>query len=196
MSLTEPCDGSAPAVVWSIGHSNRSWEAFEAIVRAHGIRTIVDVRAFPASRRWPHFNREAMAQGLGAVGVAYHWLPALGGRRRPRRDDSPHTAWTVDAFRSYADHMESDEFRGGLDALLTIAREQPTAFLCAEALYWRCHRRLIADRLKSLGWTVLHIGDERAAAEHQYPDFLRVVDGKLIYDGGERTGTQGTLPFA
>jgi uncharacterized protein (DUF488 family) len=182
-------------VVWSIGHSNRSWEAFEDIVRAHGIRTIVDVRAFPASRRWPHFNREAMAQALGTVGVAYHWLPALGGRRRPRRSDSPHTAWTVDAFRSYADHMESDEFRGGLDALLAIARERPTAFLCAEALYWQCHRRLIADRLKSLGWTVLHINDQRGTTEHEYPQFLRVVEGRLIYDGHEGAGPQGTLPF-
>jgi uncharacterized protein (DUF488 family) len=194
--MTDPCDASGPALVWSIGHSNRAWEAFEAIVGAHGIRAIVDVRAFPASRRWPHFSREAMARALGEAGVAYHWLPALGGRRRPRRHDSPHTAWTVDAFRSYADHMESDEFRGGLEALLAIARERPAAFLCAEALYWRCHRRLIADRLKSLGWTVLHINDERAAAEHQYPDFLRVVDGRLIYDGGERSGTQGALPFA
>jgi uncharacterized protein (DUF488 family) len=177
--------------VWSIGHSNRPWEAFEAIVRTHTIRAIVDIRAYPASRRWPHFNREAMAEALAAADVTYHWLPALGGRRRPTRDDSPHTAWTVEAFRHYADYMETAEFQSGLEELLRIARARPTAFLCAEAVHWQCHRRLVADRLKSLGWRVWHVTSERAAPEHQYPEFLRIADGRLIYDGG----TQGELGF-
>lgn len=188
-----PSDFASPApdAVWSIGHSNRPWDAFAAIIRTHDIRAIVDVRAYPASRRWPHFNREAMAQALAAEDLTYHWLPALGGRRRSTRIDSPHRAWTVEAFRYYADYMETDEFRTGLDALVEIAHERPTAFLCAEAVHWRCHRRLVADRLKSLGWRVWHLTSERAAQEHAYPGFLRIDGERLIYDGG----TQGELGF-
>jgi uncharacterized protein (DUF488 family) len=184
-----------PRRVWSLGHSNRTWDAFEALLHAHGIKAIADIRAFPSSRRWPHFNREAMAERLAAADITYDWLPDLGGRRRSRRD-SPHTAWTVDAFRNYADHMDTEEFQRGLDALLRVATDQPTAFCCAEALHWRCHRRLIADRLQSIGWHVLHIHDAKTAADHEYPPFLRVVDGRLLYDvAGEPGKTQGTLPF-
>lgn len=170
--------------VWSLGHSNRSWDTFADIIRTHEIGAIVDVRSYPASRRWPHFDRETLQAALAVHDVAYHWLPALGGRRRPIRKDSPHTAWTVEAFRHYADYMETDAFRAGLDAFIAIAQERPTAFLCAEALYLGCHRRLIADRLKSLGWQVLHIRDDRTVLEHAYPEFLRIQGEKLVYDRG------------
>ena len=182
--------------VWSIGHSNRTWEVFEALLHTHGIGAVADIRTIPASRRWPHFSREAMSTQLPQAAIAYRWLPALGGRRRQRPGhDSPHHAWTVTGFRNYADYMESAEFDGGLDALVALARERPTAFLCAEALHWRCHRRLVADKLKSLGWHVLHIRTESPAEEHRFPPFLRIVDGRLLYDGTESDDGQGRLPL-
>jgi len=143
------------------------------------------VRRFPSSRRWPHFNREPLAAALAARRVQYVWLPSLGGRRHGTpRSDSPHTAWTVSAFRNYADHMETAEFAGGLEQLLAMARERRTAFMCAEALYWQCHRRLIADMLVVRGHTVRHIQTGQRTAEHRLPDFARLVDGRIIYDGG------------
>jgi uncharacterized protein (DUF488 family) len=145
---------------------------------------VVDVRAFPASRRWPHFDREALAEALRAVGVQYDWIPALGGRRHKGRPDSPHTAWTVAAFRNYADYSETDEFAHGLHQLVSAASHRRTAFMCAEALYWQCHRRLIADRLVVMGHRVLHIQTPERAVEHRLPDFARVVDGRIVYNRG------------
>jgi uncharacterized protein (DUF488 family) len=170
--------------LYTIGHSNHPLDAFLALVGAHALQCIADVRAFPASRRWPHFNREPLADALAARGVRYQWIPALGGRRGTARADSPHRAWTVAAFRNYADHMETAEFATGLQALLALAADCRTAFMCAEALYWRCHRRLIADQLVVLGHQVLHIDSPTRAAAHRLPDFARVVGGRLIYDGG------------
>jgi len=170
--------------VYTIGHSNRPLSEFLALLEAHAVRGIVDVRAFPSSRRWPHFNRDALAAALAARGIEYEWLAALGGRRRASRTDSPHTAWTVAAFRHYADYAESAEFSAGLEQLLATARQRPTAFMCAEALYWQCHRRLIADRLALLGHRVRHITTAARPVEHALPPFARIVDGRLIYDGG------------
>jgi uncharacterized protein (DUF488 family) len=137
----------------------------------------------PTSRRWPHFNRHALAEALGGVSVQYDWIPALGGRRHKGQLDSPHTAWTVAAFRNYADYTETDEFAQGLDQLLAAARRRRTAFMCAESLYWQCHRRLIADQLVVLGHRVLHIQTRDRAVEHHLPDFARFVGGRIIYDG-------------
>jgi len=187
---------SPAGTIWYIGHSNHPYDAFEALLVAHGIRAVADIRAFPASRRLPHFNREAMAARLEASGIVYQWIPALGGRRQRVRADSPHRAWTVAAFRHYADHMETEEFARGLDVLMAIARERPTAFLCAEALYWRCHRRLVADKLKHLGWRVLHIRGTEAAVEHEFPAFLRIDGGRLVYDGESDDPQQGRLPLS
>jgi uncharacterized protein (DUF488 family) len=170
--------------LYTIGHSNRPLDDFIALLEAHAVLGLTDVRAFPTSRRWPHFNREPLAAALHTRGITYNWLPALGGRRRPTRSDSPHTAWTVAAFRNYADYTDTAEFAAGLGELLADARRRRTAFMCAEALYWQCHRRLIADQLVLLGHPVLHIQTRDRAVEHRLPDFARVVDGKLIYDGG------------
>lgn len=171
--------------LYSIGHSNRPLDEFLKLVAAHAVHCIADVRAFPSSRRWPQFNREALAASLGQHDVRYEWIRLLGGRRHgPPRPDSPHTAWTVAGFRNYADYMDSDGFGRGLTELLTLARSARTAFMCAEALYWRCHRRLISDRLVVLGHKVLHIETPTRAVEHHLPDFARVIDGRLIYDGG------------
>ena len=173
-----------PLALYTIGHSNRPLDEFLALVAAHEVLCIADVRAFPTSRRWPHFNRDALAHALNACGVRYDWIPALGGRRHKGRPDSPHTAWTVAAFRNYADYTETDEFAAGLDQLLAAARQHRTAFMCAEALYWQCHRRLIADRLVVMGYEVRHIQTRERAVGHRLPDFARVVDGRIIYDRG------------
>ncbi len=173
-----------PFALYTIGHSNRPLDAFLDLVAAHAIHGIADVRAFASSRRWPHFNREALAAALNERGVQYDWLPALGGRRHKGRPDSPHVAWTVAAFRNYADYAETNEFAQGLDQLLALAGQRRTAFMCAEALYWQCHRRLIADRLVVLGYSVRHIQSRDRAVEHTLPDFARVIDGRIIYDRG------------
>jgi uncharacterized protein (DUF488 family) len=195
VTMTDRLSDFPAGTIWSIGHSNHPYETLESLLIGHGIRTVADIRAFPASRRLPHFNREAMAARLEASGIGYQWLPALGGRRARARPDSPHRAWTVTAFRNYADHMETAEFAKGIETLSALARERPTAFLCAEALYWRCHRRLVADKLKSLGWRVLHVRGTEAPPEHEFPPFLRIVDGRLIYDGDDDHPRQGDLPF-
>lgn len=176
--------GSRPLTLYTIGHSNRSFAEFLGLLAAHHIGCVVDVRAFPTSRRWPHFNREPLAAALQANGVRYEWIPTLGGRRHGGRADSPHTAWTVPAFRHYADYTETDEFARGLDQLLALTRGMRPAFMCAEALYWQCHRRLIADQLVVKGYRVLHIQTSERAVEHGLPDFARIVDGRLVYNGG------------
>jgi uncharacterized protein (DUF488 family) len=171
-------------MLYTIGHSNRPLEDFLALVAAHDVEGIADVRAFPSSRRWPHFNRQPLADALNVRGVQYDWLRALGGRRHKGRTDSPHSAWTVAAFRNYADYTDTNEFAQGLDQLLALARQRRTAFMCAEALYWQCHRRLIADQLVVRGYRVLHIQTRERAVEHHLPDFARVAGGRIIYDRG------------
>ncbi|HVN84346.1 MAG TPA: DUF488 domain-containing protein [Candidatus Binatia bacterium] len=172
-------------ILYTIGHSNHSLDEFLALVEAHGIQCLVDVRAFPSSRRWPHFNREALAAVLDACAVRYDWCPALGGRRRTSKGArSPHVAWTVAAFRNYADYMDTAEFVRGLSHLVGLAAQSRTAFMCAEALYWQCHRRLIADRLVVEKHRVLHIQTRDRCVEHRLPDFARIEDGRLMYDRG------------
>jgi uncharacterized protein (DUF488 family) len=138
------------------------------------------VRRFPASRRHPHFNADALARSLGEAGIAYHPAPGLGGRRTPRAD-SRNTALRVAGFRGYADYMETPAFREEIEKLLAIATEAPTAILCAEALWWRCHRSLIADCLLARGIAVTHILRPGESRPHAYTSAARVVDGKLSY---------------
>lgn len=170
--------------IFSVGHSNLALDAFLARLAAHGIVTLVDVRAFPASRRHPHFAKDALAASLAAHGIAYRWMPALGGRRPAPHTPSRHVAWKVDAFRAYASYMETDEFAAGLAALTAEAARAPTACMCAEALWWRCHRRLIADALTVAGLRVGHIAGTGRPTAHVLPDFARVEDGVLVYDRG------------
>lgn len=129
---------------------------FVQCLHANEIKVLVDVRSFPGSRRYPHFNRETMDVRLGAAGIGYMWMPELGGRRKPK-PDSRNTAWRNAAFRGYADYMETDAFHKGLEKLETIAQHEPTAYMCSEAVWWRCHRRLLSDALAARGWTVMHI---------------------------------------
>lgn len=179
-------------IVYTVGHSTLSLEDFLRVVRGHGIGGIADVRRYPASRRHPHFAREALADTLARSGLAYTWLEALGGRRRGRTD-SPHVAWRNDAFRAYADHMETDEFRGGLTRLLALAATRPTAILCAEAVPWRCHRQLIADALVARGLEVRHLLGRGPADLHRLTPFARLDGERVVYDRaqlalGERGG--------
>lgn len=140
---------------------------------------LVDVRTFPASRRMPWFNKEPFAEALAAQAIGYVHMPALGGRRKPRKD-SPHTSWRNEGFRGYADHMDTPEFAIALDKLKDIAGAHRTAIMCAEVLWWGCHRSLISDRLKVEGWTVLHIMPDKVQ-EHPYTKAARIVDGRLTY---------------
>ena len=168
--------------VWTVGHSTRSAEELGEILRAHGIQVLVDVRSFPGSRRFPQFNRTALAEWLASIGVEYKHEPRLGGRRTPRAD-SHNTAWKNASFRAYADHTESEEFQKGVEALLELAAAARTAVMCAEALWWRCHRSLIADYLKAGGHTVIHIFDQTKTEEHRFTSAAQIVDGKLSYRG-------------
>ncbi|ATD67506.1 hypothetical protein CNR27_08715 [Luteimonas chenhongjianii] len=170
----------AVATIWTIGHSTRSWDEFLALLQGQGIDAVVDVRRFPGSKRYPWFASEAMAEHLPETGVAYLWLPQLGGRRRAQAG-SPNGAWRNAGFQGYADHMASAEFAEGLAAALELAESRRTALMCAEALWWRCHRRLISDLLTARGTRVCHILDARHVQPHvMHPD-ARVEDESVIY---------------
>ncbi|HZQ61276.1 MAG TPA: DUF488 domain-containing protein [Casimicrobiaceae bacterium] len=166
--------------IWTIGHSNRSSDELIALLQGFGIEALADVRRFPGSRRLPQFGQEALAAALERHAIAYLWLPSLGGRRKPR-PDTENTGWRNDSFRGYADHMETDEFATGLDELVSLGCAMRTAIMCAEALWWRCHRSLIADALEVLGWTVLHIMGPGQAVRHPMTSPARVIDGGLSY---------------
>jgi len=168
--------------IWTIGHSTRSIEDFLQILIAHDIHSLVDVRSFPGSRRYPQFNKTALSGSLAAKGIAYFHLPVLGGRRTPLKN-SRNTAWRNASFRGYADYIDSYDFKKGIADLLSLARVSRVAIMCAEALWWRCHRSLIADYLKAKGMTVLHIMDQTEATPHPYTSAARVLDGELSYEG-------------
>jgi len=171
--------GSA-TTVWTIGHSTRTIEEFLALLNAHNIGALADVRKFPGSRRYPQFNQDSFSKSLAQAGIAYSHFPELGGRRRPR-PDSPNNAWRNEAFRAYADYMMTADFRSGMIRLLELAREKRTAVMCAEALWWQCHRALVSDFLKVEGVTVIHILGLGKTQEHPFTSAARIVDGKLSY---------------
>jgi uncharacterized protein (DUF488 family) len=178
--------GKKQVTIWTIGHSTRSIEEFLGALKAHGIEAVADVRSLPGSRRYPHFDSEPLARTLGEAGIEYHWIPALGGRRRAR-PDSPNTAWRSEAFRAYADYMATDQFQAGIGQLLALARNRQTVILCAEAVWWRCHRSLISDCLKVRGITVIHVFDDKKVEEHPYTPAAHIIDGQLSYE--EQKGT-------
>jgi uncharacterized protein (DUF488 family) len=172
------------ATVYTIGHTNHSFKDFLAILTAHRIEALVDIRSFPASRKWPWFNREGLERTLPAAGIEYRWMKELGGRRKRLRADSPHTGLRVEGFRNYADHMMTEEFRRGAEQVVALAEKKRAAIMCAEALYFRCHRMLVSDWLTAHGHTVLHLAG--AAVEpkpHKSVAEFTVEDGQLIYRG-------------
>jgi uncharacterized protein (DUF488 family) len=166
--------------VWTVGHSTRSQEEFLALLTSFQIELVADVRRFPGSRRHPQFDGTALRAALAIDAIEYCWLPALGGRRQPSRR-FPKSAWRNEAFQGYAEHVASEEFAHGLFELLLAANALRTAILCAELLWWRCHRRLIADVLVSLGMRVVHILDGETSQEHTLTAPARLVHGRLTY---------------
>jgi uncharacterized protein (DUF488 family) len=166
--------------VWTIGHSTRSIDDLIAVLRAFHIELVADVRRFPGSRRLPQFSAEALEKSLADAGIAYRWIPALGGRRRPD-STMDNSAWQNAAFRAYADHTKTEEFSDGLNELLMLSEGLNTAIMCAEVLWWRCHRRIISDVLVSLGVSVIHLRDESHADAHRLGPPARIVDGSLTY---------------
>jgi len=167
-------------MVWTVGHSTLGVDEFIAELRAHEIEALIDVRRFPGSRRLPWFNAAPLAAALETAGIAYSSLPSLGGRRRPV-PDAPGSGWRNASFRGYADHMRTEEFAEGMFELLIVAGGLRTAIMCAELLWWRCHRRLIADQLVAVGESVGHIESAATAIPHRLIDPARIVDGQLTY---------------
>ena len=168
------------AAVWTVGHSTRPLEDFLEILAQNRIEAVADVRRYPGSRRWPHFARQSLAVALDNCGLLYMWLPELGGRRTPRAD-SPNTAWRSAGFRGYADYMATEAFAEGLDQLINLASGLRTAVRCAESLWWRCHRGLIADVLRWYQFDVIHILGPGSTASHPYTAAARIVSGRLSY---------------
>ena len=169
---------------WTIGHSTRAIEDFIAALEANGIKLLVDVRTLPGSKRHPQFNKEALGDSLGKAGIRYEHFPELGGLRKPKKD-SRNTAWRNASFRGYADHMETEEFRRGVDRLVDLAETVgPVAIMCAEAVWWRCHRALISDFLKAHGAEVIHIFSATKTEPHPFTLAARIVDGSLSYAMG------------
>jgi uncharacterized protein (DUF488 family) len=167
--------------LWTIGHSTRKIEQFVSLLEENGIKLVVDVRSLPGSKRYPQFNKEALAQSLREHGIYYEHLPELGGRRKPR-PDSRNTAWRNASFRGYADWMETEEFQKGIERLVDLtSKVGPAAIMCAEGVWWRCHRALISDYLKVRGIEVIHIVDANKTEPHPYTSAARMVDGALSY---------------
>jgi uncharacterized protein (DUF488 family) len=174
-------------IIWTIGHSTRTIDELIAMLQSFRIELVADVRSYPGSRRYPHFNKDALEISLAKENIQYVHLKDLGGRRKPRAD-SKNTTWRNDAFRGYADYMETDAFKKAIEQMQLLASKQRTAYMCSEAVWWRCHRSLISDYLKSIGWTVMHIMDIDKADEHPYTPAARIVNGILTYHKGADAG--------
>ncbi len=169
-----------PPPIWTIGHSNRSIEEFVHLLKINLIKAVADVRRFPGSRKYPQYGIESLAESLEQAGIIYRHFPKLGGRRTPRKD-SHNDAWRNAAFRGYADYMETDDFEVGIRELRTFALDTRTAIMCAESLWWQCHRSLIADDLKAEGYRVTHIISSSKTQEHPFTSAARLVNGELTY---------------
>jgi uncharacterized protein (DUF488 family) len=165
--------------IYTIGHSTHPIEVFIGMLQSFDVALVADIRRFPGSRKYPHFNSEALNASLGTAGIGYVHMPELGGRRKPL-PDSHNTAWRNDAFRGYADYMETDDFKKAVAKLEDMARTQATAYMCSEAVWWRCHRARVSDYLKAAGWTVMHIMAAGKATEHPYTKPAREAQGRLF----------------
>jgi len=175
------------ALIYSIGHSTRPIEEFVALLQAYDVMRLADIRTVPASRRHPQFAKAALATYMAEHGIEYLHLPGLGGLRKPRRD-SPNSAWRHEGFRGYADYMETPTFDQSLDDLLEWANAPgrasgATAMMCAEAVWWQCHRKLVADALLARGVEVRHIMSASSAPPHELTEFARVIDKRVSYRG-------------
>jgi len=167
-------------MIWTIGHSTRALHEFVELLQSFSITQVADVRHFPGSRKFPHFNKEALCESLAHVNIRYEHIEALGGRRKAIFD-SPNTTWRHPAFRGYADYMQTPSFQEGIHRLEQLAAQAQTAYMCSEAVWWRCHRSMISDYLKVKGWTVLHIMDKEKVKEHPFTAPAKVINGQLSY---------------
>lgn len=173
------------ATIYTLGHSTRDLADFSRVLQVHEIRLLVDIRAFPASRRYPHFNREHLELWLPEIGCDYLWEKDLGGRRKKQMpaEDSPNIALRNPSFRNYADYMLSPQFHKAVGRVVEQAEKRNTAIMCAEYVYFRCHRMLVSDYLVSHGHTVLHILDEKPPTPHKLSNDARIINGRLVYRG-------------
>lgn len=171
------------ATLFTIGHSTRTIEELIAALQAHQIKTLVDIRAFPMSRRLPHFNRENLEKSLADAGIRYVWMKELGGMRKKSLADSPNVALRNASFRNYADYMLTPEFEHAVGEVIEFAQLSPTAYMCAERVYFKCHRMLVSDWLVAHGREVLHIDDDKPPKPHKLIAEARLIDGKVIYRG-------------
>jgi uncharacterized protein (DUF488 family) len=171
------------STLYTVGHSTRTFEEFVEVLKAHSIQTLVDIRSFPASRRLSHFNRELLEKSLPAAGIQYVWMKELGGRRKKTRDDSPHIAIRSDSFRNYADYTLTKSFQHAIAELLKLAGQSRTAYMCAERLFFNCHRMMVSDWLVAHGHEVLHIDGTGPVKSHALMAEARMIDGQLIYRG-------------
>ena len=172
------------ATIYTIGHSTRSLDELIEALQAHGIKTLVDIRAFPVSRRHPQFNRENLAERLPNVGMEYIWKKELGGRRGKQMEESPNTALRNDSFRNYADYMLTPQFAAAASEVRTLAEQKRTAIMCAERMWFQCHRMLVSDYFTAHGDDVEHIDAKGPAKHHQLMKEAHVVDGRLLYNAG------------
>ena len=166
--------------IWSIGHSTRTLEHFVEMLHSFNIKFLADIRSFPGSRRVPQFNKENLEISMPANGIDYVHLKLLGGRRAVKKD-SKNTGWRHPAFRGYADYMETDDFKTGIQQLEGIAKKHSTAYMCSEAVWWSCHRSMVSDYLKLNGWLVHHIMEVHKATEHTYTQPAKIINGELSY---------------
>ena len=166
--------------IWTIGHSTRSFAEFLEMLQSFNIQMLADVRRYPGSKRYPHFNSEFLKKELAQYQIDYIHYGDLGGRRTPR-PDSVNTAWRHTAFRGYADYMESNSFQKAVEDLAAAAMVKTTAYMCSEAPWWRCHRSLISDFLKVNHWNVYHIMSNTRSSEHPYTSAASIINGKLSY---------------
>ena len=169
-----------PAVIYTIGHSTPTIEVFLSMLESYDIKTIVDIRRFPGSRKFPQFNQDNLKIALEEAGMQYISMLDLGGRRKPN-NDSKNTIWKNESFRGYADYMETAAFENAVLKLEEIATKYTTAYMCSEALWYRCHRAMVSDYLKAKGWNVLHIMNIAKVQQHKYTEPARIVDGKIYY---------------
>jgi uncharacterized protein (DUF488 family) len=169
--------------IYTIGHSTRTIVEFIGLLKAHHIEMLIDIRSFPMSRRLPHFNRENMEKSLADAQIEYLWMKDLGGRRKRELKDSPNVALRNESFRNYADYMLTAQFQGATEKLLQLAAGKRVAIMCAEALYFRCHRMLVSDFLSAHAHEVLHILDKDVPRPHALMREARIIDGRLLYRG-------------
>lgn len=171
------------AILYTIGHSTRDLADFSRVLQAHELQVLVDIRAFPMSRRHPQYNREALELWLPEIGLEYRWMEGLGGRRKKTLEDSPNVALRNDSFRNYADYMLSEAFQQAAGEVIALAETRRVAIMCAERVYFQCHRMMVSDYVTANGHTVLHIDDEKPPREHALMNEARMVEGRLIYRG-------------